>query len=83
MGPKISRDQKRIRDALKRHGHDAAVRVAFDIEQRKEAAASAAKKSTKATRKRMIEDDTIYNWPPPWLTRKIKLPTEKDEPHER
>ena len=38
MGPKISRDQKRIRDALKRHGHDAAVRVAFDIEQRKEAA---------------------------------------------
>jgi hypothetical protein len=68
MRPKISRDRQRIQGTLKRHGHDAAVRLAIDIELRKESTAK--RPPSKALRREMIQDDgRDWCYPPPFLTR--------------
>jgi hypothetical protein len=74
---KMSRDRKRVRDALRRKGFGVAVDLTLDIMQRK--ASAAQKPPTKAARKEMATSDIIYNELPAFLFRKVKLPPKDEE----
>jgi hypothetical protein len=75
MRPKISRDQRRIRNALK-HGHDAGMKIALEIVERQDSAKN--KPPTRSARKEMITSETDFCWPPPFLTRVIRKPISLD-----
>jgi hypothetical protein len=76
MRPKnISRDQQRIRAALK-HGHDAGMKVALEIVERQEAAAK--RPPSRALRKQLISDDTDHAWPVPMVLRSVRKYFEKE-----